>query len=84
MVLKKYKDMEIHLREDLIDPVNILCKHAKEREQKGIWLRIIKLELLKPEVDGINLLRRLRPFILRLDNDETYIGKVCKGYDAIA
>jgi hypothetical protein len=35
-------------------------------------------------VDGINMLRGLRPFILRLNNDKAYIGKVCKGYDAIA
>jgi hypothetical protein len=68
---------------DLIDPVTILCKHAKEGEQKGIWSGIIKLHLLRPEVDGINLLKGLRPFILRLDEDEAYIGKVCKGYDAI-
>jgi hypothetical protein len=84
LVLKRCQDMEIPLGTDLIDPVTILCKHAKEGEQRGIWSGIIKLHLLIPEVDGINLLKELRPFILRLDEDEAYIGKVCKGYDAIA
>ena len=36
MVLKRCIDMEIHLNEDLIDPVTIFCKHAKEGEQKGV------------------------------------------------
>jgi hypothetical protein len=76
--------MEILLGTDLIDPVTILCKHTKEGEQRGIWFGIIKLHLLSPEVDGINLLKGLRPFILRLDEDEAYISKVYKGYDAIA
>ena len=71
-------------RERPHDPITILCKHAKEGEQKDIWSGIIKQHLLRPEVDGINLLRGLRPFILRLDNDEIDIGKVCKGYNAIA
>ena len=83
-VVKRCQAMDIQLGEDFIDPVTILCKHAKEGEQKGIWLEIIKLHLARPEVDGINLLKGLRPFILRLDNDEPYLGKVCKGYDAIA
>jgi hypothetical protein len=69
MVLKRCTDMEIPLGQDLIDPVTILCKHDKEGEQKGVWSGIIKLHLLRPEVDGINLLRGLRPFILRLDDD---------------
>ena len=84
MVVKRCQAMEIQLGEDLIDPVTILYKHAKEGEQKGVWSGIIKLHLAKPEVDGINLLKGLRPFILRLDKDEPYLGKVCKGYDAIA
>ena len=67
--------MEIQLGEDLINLVTILYKHAKEGEQKGIWSGIIKLHLSRPEVDGL---------ILRFDNDEPYLGKVCKGYDAIA
>ena len=57
MVLKRCNDMEILLGQDLIDPVTFLCKYAKEREQKGVWSRIIKLHLLRPEVDGINMLR---------------------------
>ena len=68
MVLKRCKIMEIQLGEDFIDPMTILCKHVKEGEQKGIWSRIIKLYLSRPEVDGINLLRGLRPFILRLED----------------
>ena len=83
-VVKRCQAMDIQLGKDLIDPMTILCKHAKEGEQKGIWSGIIKLHLARPEVDGINLLKGLRPFILRLDNDEPYLGKVCKGYDAIA
>ena len=84
MVLKRCIDMGIHLGEDFINLVTILCKHAKEGEQKYVWSGIIKLYLLRPKMDGINLLRGLRPLILRLDNDEAYIGKVYKDYDAIA
>jgi hypothetical protein len=40
--------------------------------------------LLKPEPHAIDLLRGTRPFILQLDNDNLYLGKIAKGYDAVA
>jgi hypothetical protein len=45
---------------------------------------ILKAHLMKPEVHGIELLRGTRPFILRLDDDELFLGKVAKGYDTVA
>jgi hypothetical protein len=39
---------------------------------------------LQPEIHGINLLRGVRPFILRLDDNALFLGKVAKGYDAVA
>lgn len=40
--------------------------------------------LLYHEIRAIDLLRGTRPFILQLDNGESYLGKVAKGYDAVA
>lgn len=48
------------------------------------WSDTIKLHLKHPGVDGINLLSGARPFILKLDNDTPTVGKVCKGYNAVA
>jgi hypothetical protein len=39
--------------------------------------------LLKPEPHAIDLLRGTRPFILQLDNDNLYLGKIAKGYDVV-
>jgi hypothetical protein len=41
------------------------------------------LHLKHPDIDGINLLNGVRPFILTLDEVMT-VGKVCKSYNTIA
>ena len=45
---------------------------------------VIKLHLKTPEIDGVTLLQGLRPFILKLDEDKSKRGKVCKTYDSLA
>ena len=43
----------------------------------------IQLQLFNLAIDGINMLKGLRPFIFILDN-KTTLGKVCKTWDSIA
>jgi hypothetical protein len=44
----------------------------------------MKAHLLKPKIHAIDLLKGTRPFILELDNNNSYLGKVAKSYDAMA
>ena len=70
--------MSIPLRSDILHPITVFCKHTKQREDPRIRVGIIKVHLLYPEIHAIDLLRRTRPFILQLDNGESYLGKVAK------
>jgi hypothetical protein len=76
--------MAIPLGTSILHPITVLCKHAKQKEDPRIWAGIIKAHLLKPEIHAIDLLKGTRPFILQLDNKNLYLGKVAKGYDAMA
>jgi hypothetical protein len=58
--------------------------HTKHKEDPRIWAGIIKTHLLKPETHAIDLLEGTRPFILQLDYGQLYLGKIAKGYDAVA
>jgi len=82
-------DMNIPLGTDIIDLVAVLCFSTRRRGQKGFWNRVIKLHLLNPETDGIKMLKRLRPFILKLhtidansniQTSKSILGKVCKSF----
>jgi len=59
---------------------------VKRGGEKGIWVGIVKLHLLYPEIDGIAMLKGLIPFILHLGplSNKGTLGKVCKSYHAIA
>jgi hypothetical protein len=82
--LKRFEQMAIPLGTSILHPITVLCKHAKQKEDPRIWAGIIKAHLLKPEIHAIDLLKGTRPFILQLDNKNLYLGKVAKGYDAMA
>jgi hypothetical protein len=82
--LKRFEEMEIPLGTSIRHPINVLCKHTKTREEPRVWVGIIKVHLLQPKIDGIDLLRGVRPFILRLDDNALFLGKVAKDYDAVA
>ena len=45
------------------------------------WLGFLRIDLLHPEHDGINLLKGECIFTLQLQNSEYVIGKVEKGFD---
>ena len=45
------------------------------------WFGFLKVDLLHPETDGLNLLQGHRVFALALQDGELTIGKVEKGYD---
>jgi hypothetical protein len=76
--------MAIPLGTSILHPITVLRKHTKHKEDPRIWAGIIKAHLLNPKTHAIGLLRGTQPFILQLDNNEPYLGKVAKGYDAIA
>jgi hypothetical protein len=82
--LKRFEEMGIPLGTNIRHPISVLCKHTKTREEPRIWVGILKTHLLKPEIHGIDLLRGVRPFLLRLDDNALFLGKVAKGYDTIA
>ena len=83
MVEARLTKMNIALGVDLIDPIAIQCLSIKHGKTKGVWAGSIKLHLLKPEIDGLMLLKGIRPFILTID-DACVVGKVCKTYHGIA
>jgi hypothetical protein len=76
--------MEIPLGKGILHPIIVFCKHTKQREDPRIWAGIIKAHFLQPETHALDMLRGIRPFILELDNGDQYLGKVAKGYDAVA
>jgi hypothetical protein len=80
----RFEQMSIPLGNDILHPITVLCKHTKQKEDPRIWAGIIKVHLLHPETHAIDLLRGTRPFILQLNNGTPYLGKVAKGYDAVA
>jgi len=55
--------MNILLGTNLIEPISILCMSVKNGGKKGIRAGIIKLHLLHPEIDGIAMLKGLRPLV---------------------
>ena len=86
LVKKRLEFMNIPLGTSLIEPISVLSMSVKRGGEKGVWAGIVKLHLLKPETDGIAMLKGLRPFILQLDPLPKVgtLGKVCKSYHAIA
>jgi hypothetical protein len=80
----RFEEMSIPLGNDILHPITMFCKRTKQREDPRIWAGIIKAHLLYLETHAIDLLRGIRPFILQLDNGNSYLGKVAKGYDAVA
>ena len=75
-VQERLKKMDMPLEKKIVKLISILCKN-----KTNIWARIIKLHLENLKRDTIGLLRGTRPFILELENDKSYLGKVAKGYD---
>ena len=86
LVKERLKDMNIPLGTNLIEPISVLCMSIKRGGIKGVWAGIIKLHLLHPQMDGVALLKGLRPFILHLEPHSHVgnLGKVCKSYHSIA
>jgi hypothetical protein len=81
---KRFEEMKIPFGTNIRHPISILCKNTKTQEEPRTWVGILKAHLLKPEIHAIDLLRGIRPFILRLDDNALFLGKVAKGYDAVA
>ena len=75
--------MSIELGIGLAEPIYIPCKEKERNSKIKFWMGTIKIHLKHPRIDGIGMLKGLRPFILTLDNIQT-LGKTCKCYDSIA
>ena len=75
----RLKEMRIALGNKIAEPIAILCRNGSTRH----WAGTIKLHLKHPAVDGMNLLKGNRPFIITLEEVMT-VGKVCKSYNTIA
>lgn len=68
---------------EFIESVNIACLGIKQGRGKGMWVGIIKVHLLKSEIDAIALCEGLRRLNLIFD-DMQMIGKVCKRFHNIS
>lgn len=56
--------MQTPLDNNIIQPISIMCMNVKRGGKIRVWDEIAKLHLLHLEIDGITLLKELRPFIL--------------------
>ena len=83
MATTRLASMGIELGIGLAEPIYIPCKEKERNSKLKFWTGTIKIHLKHPKVDGINMLKGLRPFILTLDNTQI-LGKICKCYDSIA
>ena len=75
--------MSIELGIGLAEPIYIPCKEKEKNSKVKFWTGTIKIHLKNPKIDGIGMLKGLRPFILTLEETQS-LGKVCKCCDAIA
>lgn len=75
----RLKEMRIALGDKIAEPIAILCMNGFIRQ----WVGTIKLHLKHPSVDGINLLKGTRPFILTIE-EVMMVGKMCKSYNTVA
>ena len=75
--------MGIELGIGMAEPIYIPCKEKERNTKIKFWTGTLKIHLKHPKVDGIGMLKGLRPFILEIDHIKT-LGKVCKSYDSIA
>ena len=83
MATYRLTHMNIELEIGLAEPIYIPCKEKERNSKIKFWTGTIKIHLKKPKVDGIAMLKGLRPFILTIDQTQT-LGKICKCYDSIA
>ena len=79
----RLQKMNIELGKGIVDPLVTQCLSVKKTGVKGIWSGSFKIHLLKPESDGLMLLKGIRPFILKIDG-VYIIGKVHKSFLPIA
>ena len=83
MASARLAHMGIELGIGLAESIYIPCKEKERNSKVKFWTGTIKVHLRHPKVDGISMLKGIRPFILTIDKTQT-LGKVCKCYDAIA
>ena len=83
MAIARLAHMSIEMGIGLAEPIYIPCKEKERNSKIKFWTGTIKSHLKNPKIDGIGMLKGLRPFILTLDKTQT-LGKICKCYDSIA
>ena len=79
LIVKKLKEMNIELGEDIGEPIALMCYH-----KSIIWSRMIKLHSKTSQKDGISLIQGLRPFSLKIEDDKFKMEKICWTYDSLA
>ena len=78
-VKERIQTMNIELGDLIGEPIAIMCFH-----KSTTWSGTIKLHLKNPHVDAKSLLQGTKAFIITLDNEKTWRGKICKSYDVLA
>ena len=78
-VKERLQTMNIELGDLIGEPIAIMCFH-----KSTTWSGTIKLHLKNPHVDAKSLLQGTKAFIITLDNEKTWRGKICKSYDVLA
>ena len=79
LVENTLEEMSIDLGEIIGELIALMCYRKSTK-----WSGVIKFHLKTPEIDGVGLLQRLRPLILKLDEGKNKNGKICKSYDSLA
>lgn len=74
--LARFEAMGIPLASRFREPVSAIVHPLTKN-----WLGFLKVDLLNPGIDGIDLLNGSRLFALQLQDFQYVIGKVEKGYD---
>ena len=83
MATARLAHMGIEMGIGLAEPIYIPCKEKEKNSKVKYWTGTVKIHLKHPKVDGIGMLKGVRPFILTIGKIHT-LGKICKCYDAIA
>ena len=71
MASARLAHMEIKMEIGLAELIYIPCKEKERNNKVKFWTGTIKIHLKHPKVDGIGMLKGLRPFILTIDKTHT-------------
>ena len=55
----------------MVELIYIPCKEVEKNKKINFWMRTIKIYFKNPKINGIDILKGLRPFILSIHKTHT-------------